>query len=127
MIPPKLPQVRGDRVHLQQVFVNLLLNSMDALDAGQNGPRQIEVSAAELKSGWVELAVKDAGTGIDPDRLPELFELFVTTKREGTGIGLAVSKTIIEAHGGRIRAGNNPGGGACIRFTLPFAPPEVAA
>ena len=126
-IPPKLPQVRADRVHLQQVLVNLLQNSMDALDEAQNGPRQMEVSAVELEGGWVELAVKDSGIGIDPDRLPDLFEPFVTTKREGTGIGLAVSKTIVEAHGGRIRAENNPGGGACIRFSLPVAPREGTA
>jgi len=88
----------------------------------------MEISAAQVEGGWVELAVKDTGIGIDPDQLPDLFEPFVTTKGEGTGIGLTISKTIVEAHGGRIWAENNPdGGGACIRFTLPVARPEVAA
>jgi len=127
-VPPTPPEVRGDRVHLQQVFVNLLLNGLDALDARANGVRQMEISAAQVEGGWVELAVKDTGIGIDPDQLPDLFEPFVTTKGEGTGIGLTISKTIVEAHGGRIWAENNPdGGGACIRFTLPVARPEVAA
>ena len=126
-VPATLPMVRGDRVHLQQLIVNLLLNSLDALEARQNGAGRIEISAVQGEGGLVELAVKDNGTGIDPAQLPDLFELFVTSKSEGTGIGLAISKTIVEAHGGHIRAENNPDGGACIRFTLPVARPEVAA
>lgn len=124
-VPSKLPGVRGDRVQLQQVLVNLLLNSLDALDARQDGPRQMEISAAQMEGGLVEFAVKDTGIGIDHDQSRDLFEPFVTTKSEGTGIGLAISKTIVEAHGGRIRAENHPGGGACFRFTLPIAGEEA--
>jgi len=122
---PKLPKVRGDRIHLQQVFVNLLLNSLDALDARQIGSRQIEIGAAQKEDGLVELAVKDNGTGIDPDQLPDLFEPFFTTKSEGIGIGLTISRTIVEAHGGRIQADNIAGGGACVRITLPVAREEA--
>jgi signal transduction histidine kinase len=126
-VSPTLPEVRGDRVQLQQVLVNLLLNGLDALDARSNGVRQIEIGAAQAEGGLVELSVKDTGTGIEPDRLTDLFEPFVTTKSGGTGIGLAISQTIVEVHGGRIWAENNPDGGACIRFTLPVARPGAAA
>lgn len=126
-VPPTLPEVRGDRVQLQQVLVNLLLNGLDALDARSNGVRQIEIGAAQAEGGLVELSVKDTGAGIEPDRLTDLFEPFVTTKSGGTGIGLAISQTIVEVHGGRIWAENNPDGGACIRFTLPVARPGAAA
>jgi len=126
-VPPKPFRVRGDRVHLQQVLVNLLLNSLDALGAVPEGARQIEMSVDQADGGLVELSVKDNGTGIDPDRLLDLFEPFVTTKTEGTGIGLAITKTIVERHGGHIHAQNNAEGGACIRITLPAVWPEEAA
>jgi signal transduction histidine kinase len=126
-LPSSLPKVLGDRVQLQQVLLNLMLNSLDALDAKGSGDRRIEIEAGEVEGGLIELVIKDTGAGIDPDQLPHLFDLLLTTKAEGTGIGLAISKTIVDAHGGRIWAENNPDGGACMRLQLPIAREEKAA
>lgn len=117
-VSPTCPEVRGDRVHLQQVILNLMLNSLDAMDGQQNGERQVVIRASESGDGIVEIAVIDRGTGIAPDKLQRIFEPFETTKTKGTGIGLAISKKIIELHGGHIWAENNPQGGATVRFTL---------
>jgi len=114
--PHGLPQVRGDRVHLQQVILNLLLNSLDASDGQPRG--QVVIRASQTEDGMVEIAVVDRAGGVPPDLLPHLFEPFFTTKSKGTGIGLAISKTIVELHGGQISAENNPDGGATVRFTL---------
>lgn len=117
-VPDTLPKVYADRVQIQQVLLNLLLNSLDALEGSIEQNRRIIVRATQNREGIVEVAVTDRGFGISPEQMAHLFELFFTTKRNGTGIGLAISKTIVEAHGGEIMAENNPAGGATLRFTL---------
>jgi signal transduction histidine kinase len=113
-----LPSVRGDRVHLQQVFLNLLLNGMEAM-AETPRNRALTVRTSWKETGFVESAVFDAGSGIAPNQLARLFEPFFSTKREGMGLGLSIARSLVEAHGGRIWAENNAGGGAAFRFTLP--------
>ena len=116
-----LPLVMGDPVHLQQVLLNLLLNAMDAVADLPVARRKVAVRAQRHSESEVEVAVEDNGPGIAPERLGRLFEPFFTTKANGMGIGLSISHTIIEAHGGRIWAENNAGEGATFRFTLPLA------
>ena len=119
-----LPKVSGDRVLLQQVMLNLLVNAMDALEACAPDQRTIQVSALRLGPACVEVRVVDNGPGIPAGLLKRLFEPFFTTKSTGMGMGLPVSKTIIEAHKGKLWAENGPDGGACFCFTLPTPDPR---
>jgi signal transduction histidine kinase len=113
-------QITGDRVHLQQVLLNLLMNAMDAVAAEPPGDRHVRVSVRHL-NGEVRVAVADTGCGIPPDRLSRIFEPFYTTKHQGTGMGmgLAIARSIVDAHGGRLAAENNAGRGATVWFSLP--------
>jgi C4-dicarboxylate-specific signal transduction histidine kinase len=119
---PGLPLVQGDRIHLQQVLLNLLLNAMDALTDGVPSQPCIQVSVHQPNSGIIEVRISDNGLGIPDAALARLFEPFFTTKATGMGMGLAVSQTIIAAHQGKLWAENRPEGGACFCFTLPVAP-----
>jgi C4-dicarboxylate-specific signal transduction histidine kinase len=120
--PSDLPHVKGDRVHLQQVLLNLLLNAMDAMSDNSVGIRRVLLSASRDGADKIEVSVSDTGHGISPEKLPHVFDPFFTTKPHGMGIGLAISHTIIAAHGGQLSAENNAGGrGATFRFTLPVA------
>ena len=106
-------------MHLQQVLLNLIVNAMDSLDNCHTHECAVEVHACQLNASTVEVRVCDNGPGIADEHLEKLFEPFFTTKPTGKGMGLPVSKTIIEAHKGKLWAENRPEGGACFCFTLP--------
>src|SRR5882672_4422836 len=113
-----LPQVDGDPVQLQQVLLNLVMNGCDAMD-GVPGERRLTLRTAAAAGGEIEVSVTDRGRGIPPADLQRIFEPFVSTKTEGMGLGLAVCRTIVAAHAGRLWAANNRDGGASFHFTLP--------
>jgi signal transduction histidine kinase len=115
-----LPPVRGDRVHLQQVLLNLVFNGMDALNGATQGDRRVTVTARPNGSRTVEIAVGDTGPGIPAEMLANVFDPFFSTKPNGMGMGLPISRTIVEAHGGQLWAENNNGHGATLRFTVPI-------
>jgi C4-dicarboxylate-specific signal transduction histidine kinase len=114
-----LPRVRGDRVQLQQVLLNLIINAIDAMSAAGTGPRELTVVSSKDGSRGALVAVRDSGPGLDPQSSERLFNPFYTTKAEGLGMGLAISRSIIEAHGGRLSAGPNERRGAVFQFSLP--------
>jgi C4-dicarboxylate-specific signal transduction histidine kinase len=117
-LAPELPLVLGDRVQLQQVLLNLLLNGMHAVASVPTRRRKLMIQSRHVRD-QVVVAVKDSGTGLDPDHLGRLFEPFFTTRPDGIGIGLTVCQSIIEAHRGRIWAARHRGAGATFKFTLP--------
>jgi signal transduction histidine kinase len=114
-----LPPVRGDGIQLQQVMLNLALNAEDAMADGAVGPRRLTIETSEPVPGTVEVCVRDTGIGVKEGDLERIFEPFVTTKAPGLGMGLAISRTIVEAHGGTIRAERNPERGLSVHVTLP--------
>jgi len=114
-----LPQVRGDRVQLQQVILNLIINGLEAIAKSQNGTRELSVRSDQDEAENVRVAVSDSGEGLDSANLERVFDAFSTTKPDGMGMGLAISRTIIESHGGRLWATSNSPHGAVFQFTLP--------
>ena len=114
-----LPPVCGDIVHLQQVLLNLIANGMDAVDEAKRDDPRVSLTASLNGSQSVEIAVSDSGSGVPADKLTHIFDPFFTTKLNGMGMGLSISRTIIEAHNGRLWAENKKEGGASFRFTLP--------
>ena len=121
-IAPDLPLILGDRVQLQQVLLNLILNACEAMSATPVADRCLVFTATTIASRFVDVSVRDHGTGIPPTLIDRLFEPFVTTKAEGLGLGLSISQTIVAAHGGRLWAENNPDGGATLHCVLAPAP-----
>jgi PAS domain S-box-containing protein len=114
-----LPLVRGDRVQLQQVLLNLIINAIDAMSAIKEWPRELILVSASDGPNTVSVEVRDSGTGLDPGHAPHLFEAFYTTKAAGLGIGLSISRSIVEAHGGRLSAAANAPHGTVFSFSLP--------
>ena len=115
----ELPQVRGDKVQLQQVILNLIINGLEAMAKSKDGVRELSVSSSVDEANNVTVAVRDSGTGVDSANLERVFDAFFTTKSDGMGMGLAISRTIIESHGGRLWATANSPNGAVFQFTLP--------
>jgi C4-dicarboxylate-specific signal transduction histidine kinase len=116
-LPPNPCVISGDQVLLQQVLVNLLINAMDAMAETPPTRRRVSIRT-EVRGADVAVSVRDAGTGLPAHINGTLFAPFFTTKTEGLGIGLTIARTIVDAHGGRIEAHNNPEGGATFTFTL---------
>ena len=121
-----LPRVSGDRVQLQQVVLNLVLNGLEAMGEPHAGPRNLIIRTAGNGSSIVAVAIADSGPGIEADHEEKIFQALYTTKVDGLGMGLAIARSIVEAHGGRLVERNNPSGGATFSFTLPIARDEAA-
>ena len=116
----------ADRIQLQQVLLNLIINAIEAMSGGDDGPRELAVQSDPDAAAGVRVTVRDSGPGLDPQRLDQLFDAFYTTKPQGLGLGLAISRRIIEAHGGRLWATANTPRGAVFQFTVPRGSEEGA-
>jgi signal transduction histidine kinase len=117
-LAPGLPPVRGDRVQIQQVVMNLVMNALDAMDGNPPGRQIITVRTRENPDGWIEVSVIDSGHGVAPEAVASLFDPFFTTKHQGMGLGLSISRSIVLTHGGRIWV-ESEGPGATFRFVIP--------
>jgi C4-dicarboxylate-specific signal transduction histidine kinase len=118
-LPPDLPHVNCDSIQIEQVLLNLLLNGVEAVRASGSGERSLTISAAMAGAAGVQVAIRDSGGGV-PDPPADVFKPFFSTKPNGLGMGLSISRSIIEAHGGRLWAARNADHGSTFRFTLPL-------
>jgi PAS domain S-box-containing protein len=121
-----LPLILADRIQLQQVILNLIINAIEAMSGAADAPRELLIRSGITESQRVLVAVRDSGPGLDPKSLDRLFDAFYTTKPHGMGMGLAICRSIIDAHGGRLWATANDDGGATFQFTLPTGGERVA-
>src|SRR5208283_2517692 len=124
-LDPELCSTNGDNAQLQQVMLNLVLNAFDAMKDVPEDKRMVILRTRQLDAASIQVEVSDRGTGISPDRLVNLFEPFRSSKRDGLGLGLSISRSIVEAHKGRLWAENNPDQGATFYFTLPVHEEEL--
>ena len=120
-----LPIITGDRTQLQQVILNLVRNASDAMRGLHDRPRQLLIRTESEDGDRVRVSVRDAGVGVDAKSMNKLFDAFYTTKSDGMGIGLSVSRSIIERHHGRLWADPNDGPGATFSFSIPRVPDTV--
>jgi two-component system sensor kinase FixL len=118
-LAPELPNLWGDPVQVQQVLVNLVGNAFEALDASESVAPTVVVQTRRVPSGAVEFRVSDNGEGIPQERLAQVFDAYFSTRAGGMGMGLAISRSIVEAHQGRIAVESVPGVATTFRFTLP--------
>lgn len=125
-LAPSLPTVLGDRIQLQQVILNLVMNGIEAMTGVTDRPRRLLIQSRMHDAGQICVSVQDCGIGVSPDVMDRLFEPFFTTRSKGMGMGLPISRSIIEAHGGRLWAESTPAQGAVFQFTLPGAGDPVA-
>jgi PAS domain S-box-containing protein len=121
-LPTTLPTVIGNRTQLIEALMNLVLNAFDSVCESIDGPREVEMRASQPEASHIHVSVRDWGKGIEPEVMPRLFDAFFTTKPQGMGMGLAIVRSIIENHGGRLWATRNPDRGATFEFDLPVQP-----
>jgi signal transduction histidine kinase len=114
-----LPPIMADRIQLQQVLMNLMLNSIEAMKS-MNTPGKLTIKSEQGDSGQLLISVMDTGVGVPAEKLDQIFNPFFTSKPEGTGMGLPISRSIIQSHGGHLWAEPNPESGSIFRFTLPI-------
>jgi PAS domain S-box-containing protein len=122
-LAPDVPPIDGDRVQLQQVVLNLLVNAIEAMKGSGASSRELRIGSARDDANTVTVEVRDSGPGVDPGHMDRLFEAFYSTKDDGIGMGLSISRSIIEAHGGRLWVTRNVPCGAAFRFSLPVLIP----
>ena len=121
-LSPGLPRVKGDRVQLQQVVLNLIMNSFDAMAEVTGGPKELLIASQASDPTTVTVRVEDCGGGLEAETMENIFDPFFTTKPHGIGMGLSISRSIVESHEGRLWAAPRPQGGAIFQFTMPIQP-----
>ncbi|NOJ48464.1 PAS domain S-box protein [Bradyrhizobium archetypum] len=126
-LAPGLPVASGDRTQLQQVILNLILNAIEAMVGSDKGTRELRINTEREVAGGALVTISDSGPGLDPQDVERVFKAFYTTKAKGMGMGLAICRSMVEAHGGRMWASANEAGGAVFQFTLPLEDESVQA